>query len=123
MSDKRLDIEVASLRQSLWRIPGEVVWLSGLDEKQPEETTDSIRWIDTDIMLAYPLTKSMTSEMLTEALRTNKWDFAQPIESLQKKRIKQSQCAAANKEKKKGVAVQEADEVAIDPITGDYDYV
>ena len=83
MSDKRLGIEVASLRQSLWRIPGETVGLPGLDEKRPEETTDSIRWIDTDIMLADPLAKSMTSDKPTEALRTNKRDLAQPIESLQ----------------------------------------
>ena len=87
-----------------------------------EETTDSIRWIDPDIMLADPLTKSMTSDKLTEALRTNKWDFAQPTGSLQKKGIKQSQRAAAKKDKKNGVAVPETDEVAIDPITGDYDY-
>ena len=90
MSDKRLGIEVASLRQSLWRIPGEIVGLPGLDEKRPEETTDSIRWIDTDIMLADPRTKSMASDKLTEALRTNKCDIAQPMESLQRKRIKQS---------------------------------
>ena len=122
MPDKQLGIEVASLRQSLWRIPGEIVGLPGLDEKRPEETTDSIWWIDTDIMLADPLTKRMTSDKLTEALRTNKLDLAQPIESLQKKRIKQSQRAAAKKDKKKVAAASEADEVAIDPITGDYDY-
>ena len=72
-------------------------------------------------MLAEPLTESMTSDKLTEALRTNKWDLAQPIESLQKKRIKQSQRAAAKEDKKKGAAASEADEVAIDLITGDYD--
>ena len=35
MSEKRLGIEVASLRQSLWRIPGEIVGLPRLDKKQP----------------------------------------------------------------------------------------
>ena len=64
----------------------------------------------------------MTTDTFTEALRANKWDLAQPIESLQKKMIKQSQRAAAKKDKKKGAAASEADEVAIDPITGDYDY-
>ena len=73
-------------------------------------------------MLADPLTKSMTLDTRTEALRTNAWDFAQPIESLQKKRIKQSQRAAAKKDNRQGAAASEADEVAIDPITGDYDY-
>ena len=74
---------------------------------------DSIRWIDTDIMFADPLTKSTTSDMLSEALRTSKWDLAQPIESLQKKRDKQSQRAIAKKDKKKEAAMSEADGVAI----------
>ena len=73
-------------------------------------------------MLAYPSTKSMTSDKLTEAMRTNRWSLAQPIESLQKKRIEQSQRAAAKKDEKNEAAVPEADKVAIDPITGDYDY-
>ena len=106
-------------------IPGEIVGLPGLDEKRREETTDSIRWIDTDIMLADPLTKSVISDKLTEALRTSKWDLAPPIDSLLKKRIKQSQRAAAKKDKKHGEAATEiatADEVVIDPITGDYAY-
>ena len=62
---------------------------------------------------------------LTEVLRSNKWDLAQPIESLQKKRSKQYQRAAAKRDKKHGAAASEfatADEVAIGPITGDYDY-
>ena len=127
MSDKRPGIKVASLRQSLWIIPARngrrrLVGLSGLDEKRPEETTDSIPCIDIDIMLAVPFTKSMISDKLTEALRTNKWNLGQPVESLHKKRIEQFQRAAATKDKKKGVAVPEDDEVAIDPITGDYDY-
>ena len=73
-------------------------------------------------MLADPFATSMASDKLTEALRTNKWDLAQPIESLQNKRIKQSNRAAAKKDKTKGAAAPEADEVAIDLITGDYDY-
>ena len=83
---------------------------------------DSIRWIGTDIMLADPPIKSMISDKLTEALRTDKWDPARPIESLQKRSIKQSQRAAAEKENKKGVAAPETDEVAIGLIIGDYVY-
>ena len=73
-------------------------------------------------MLAELLTKSMTSDKLTEALRTNKWDLAQPIESLRNNRIKQPQRAAAKKNKKIGAAVPEADDMAINPISGDHDY-
>ena len=94
----------------------------GLTRRKPKETTDSIRWTDTDIMLADPLTKSMSSDELTEAMRTNKLDLAQPIESLPKKRIKRSQRAAAKKDKKKGAVAAEAGEVAIDLIICDYDY-
>ena len=65
-----MGIEVASLRQSLWRSSGETVGLLHIDEQRPTETTDSIRWIDTDIMLADLLTKAMTGEELTEAMRT-----------------------------------------------------
>ena len=79
MADKRLGIEVASLRQGLWRSPGETVGLPHIDEKRPTETTDSIRWIDTDIMLADPLTKAMTGEKLIEAMRTNKWTCHSPL--------------------------------------------
>ena len=116
MADKRLGIEVASLRQSLWRSPGETVGLPNLDEKRPSDTTDSIRWIDTDIMLADPLTKAMTGEKLIEAMRTNKWDLSQPIESLAKKRIKQAQRSAAKKEEnlKKGAKADPVDKMKID---------
>ena len=111
MAAKRLGIEVASLRQSLWRSPGETVGVPHIDEKRPTETTDSIHWIDTDIMLADPLTKAMTGEKLIEAMRTNKWNLSQPIESLAKKRIKQAQRSAAKKEEnfKKGVKAEPVD--------------
>ena len=46
MSDERLAIEVESLRQDL---------SSGVEK---------IRWIDTSVMLADPLTKSMKADML-----------------------------------------------------------
>ena len=71
----------------------------------PDETTDSIRWIDTDIMLADPLTKSMAGEKLIEALRTNKWDLKQSIESLRKKRLKQKQCSEAKNTKKENTRI------------------
>ena len=39
-----------------------------------------IRWIDTAVMIADPLTKEMDATMLNEALYTNVWNFAQTKE-------------------------------------------
>ena len=91
MSDKRLSIEIASLRQSLWRKPGEAQGDDRTMDDVPKDTTDKCRWIDTDIMLADPLTKVMEPWKLDEALETNYWSLKQPIDSIMKKRAKQIQ--------------------------------
>ena len=90
MSDKRLSIEIASLRQNLWREPGEVVGMPALKDEVPEDATDLVRWIDTDVMVADPLTKTMEPVKLVEMLDTNAWNIAQPIEAVLKKRAKQA---------------------------------
>ena len=48
-------------------------------------------WVDTDVMLADPLTKKMDAKKMWDALDSNYWDMKQPIESLRKKRLKQEQ--------------------------------
>ena len=48
-----------------------------------------MRWIDTDVMLADPLTKQMEANKLIEALDSNEWNIRQPIESVIKERAKQ----------------------------------
>ena len=64
MSDKRLAMEIEALRQTLWRgIDGRLVDPRLLEAK-PEQTTDRCRWIDTNVMLADPLTKAMDAEKL-----------------------------------------------------------
>ena len=92
ITDRRLGIEVAALRQSLWRKPGEELGACLEDERPSrEEAADVVQWIDTDIMIVDPLTKAMSSEKLYEALDTNFWNLKQPIESIEKKRLKQRQ--------------------------------
>ena len=93
IADKRLGIEFACLRQSLWRQPGQRVGDPRLTEAlpKPEDATDIVRWIDTDVMICDPLTKVMEPVKLTQALDSNEWDLTQPIESLLKKRAKQVQ--------------------------------
>ena len=49
--------------------------------------TGIVRWIDTDVMIADPLTKVM--EQVVEALKTNTFDMEQPLESVVKKRANQ----------------------------------
>jgi hypothetical protein len=89
IADKRLAIEVASMRQSLWRTPGEKESDSLFVDSIPADATDKVRWIDTEVMIADPLTKKMQPDKLQEALDTCVWDLAQPISSVVKKRAKQ----------------------------------
>ena len=89
MTDKRLSIKIASMRQSLWRSPGEAVGDPTVSDAPPTTPTDVVRWIDTDVMIADPLTKVMSPDKLVTAMQSNYWDTSQPIESVVKKRAKQ----------------------------------
>ena len=64
-----------------------------MEDERPsqDEAADVVQWIDTDIMIVDPLTKAMSSEKLYQALDSNFWDLKQPIESIEKKRLKQLQ--------------------------------
>ena len=89
MADKRLSIEIASMRQSLWRERGQRIGEPTVQDEMPSHPTDIVRWIDTDVMLADPLTKQMEANKLVEAMDSNTWNIRQPIESVIKKRAKQ----------------------------------
>ena len=92
ITDKRLSIELAGLRQSIWRTRGDRIGISAIADELPtlENATDVVRWIDTDVMIADCLTKLMDATKLMESLN-NYWSCKQPIESLMKKRTKQAQ--------------------------------
>ena len=83
--DKRLEIDIGSLRQHLWEdSKGEP--LDAILNQWP----DKCRWIDTSTMLADPLTKLMQADRLEDFLYTGKMDL-QPIpESLHSKLMKQA---------------------------------
>ena len=93
ITDERLSIEIAILRQSIWRRAGDRVGDSAINDDLPsiEDLTDICRWCDTDVMFVDVLTKLMSSEKLMEVLDLNFWSVEQPIESLRKKRVKQAQ--------------------------------
>ncbi len=66
-ADKRLSIDLASLRQHLWL---------DKDGNQRDELTsrdhDQIIWVDTSCMLADPLTKAMNATLLVKTMKTGK---------------------------------------------------
>ena len=92
-SDKRLSIEIASLRQDLWRQKGQETGDPFEEDYKPKDAdlTDKVRWIDTDVMVADPLTKVMEPVKLVHVLETNELDVEQPLDSVLKKRAKQLQ--------------------------------
>ena len=89
--NKRLGIELAALRQSLWRVPGSSSPERRTLEEKPESPTDVIRWIDTLVMCADCLTKAMSETYLQTVLDSNKWNFAQIPEAKEVKLRKQAQ--------------------------------
>ena len=91
INDKRLGIELAALRQSLWRKAGTASALARLLDERPVKTTDEVVWIDTAAMLTERLTKKMSRTLLENSLGTNLWSIAQPAESAELKRRKQDQ--------------------------------
>ena len=93
ITDRRLAIGVAALRQSLWRWPGHPLGDDTIEDERPPEdkAADVVPWIDTDIMLVDLMTRAMSSEKLYAALDSNYWSLKQPIESVRKKRAKQAQ--------------------------------
>ena len=111
ITEKRLSIELASLRQSIWRTKGDKIGISTVSDELPslEMATDIVRWIDTDVMLADCLTKLMDATKLLESLDSNYWSCKQPIESLMKKRVKQKQRRSAKTSKQE---VKEAERCA-----------
>ena len=106
--DKRLGIELAALRQCLWRSAGEGRADPRLYDALPMNPTDICRWIDTLVMIADPLTKAMKCDELMRVLNTNYWCWAQPENAKQIKQKKQAQRRVA-KDKK-----QAADEPKVD---------
>ena len=90
--DKRLEIDLEDLRQSLWEDAD-----GNPKDTMEEEQTDKVRWIDTSTMLADPLTKLMKAERLEQALSTGVIDLEPTAESQMKKFMKQQQRSKSSK--------------------------
>ena len=84
IADKRLGI-------MLWRKPGGGYAIPRLMEKRPDDTTDSISWIDTSVMPCDCLTKKMKPDALRAILDTNHWDPRQTADAKAQKATRQQQ--------------------------------
>ena len=119
ITDKRLSIDLRGLRQDLWRRKGEDVGDPYRIETIPNqnEATDILLWIDTAIMLADPLTKSMNDLALNEVLKTGYWNIQQPAQAVVDKLHKQD---LRQKLRKRTQAMkQEASEARSPELSGD----
>jgi hypothetical protein len=58
-------------------------------EDRPHNPTDILRWIDTVVMIADPLTKQMRADVLLQVLQSNLWNYGQPEYAKQDKCRKQ----------------------------------
>lgn len=108
--DKRLGIELASLRQFLWRQRGEDKPDKRLLEDRPHVPTDVCRWVDTTVMVCDCLTKLMKEDFLIKVIFTNVWNSAQTEEAKATK-TRKSEGAHRRKAEKKEDAQQEPAEI------------
>jgi hypothetical protein len=76
IDNKRLAIDLMALRQQIWERDGERTL------EIDHSCGDYPRWIDTSVMLADPLTKSMATDRLDACMSTGKFDMRPTAESL-----------------------------------------
>ena len=76
IENKRLAIDLMALRQQIWERSGERTL------EIDHSCGDYPRWIDTSVMLADPLTKSMSCDRLASTMRTGLFDMRPTPESL-----------------------------------------
>ena len=106
ITDKRLGITLAAMRQSLWRKKGGGKILPRLCDTCPEDATDSIMWIDIDNMIVDCMTKEMDTQSLRTALDSNIFDPRQSAESRHVK-VRKQKSRARSKKKTAATAMEE----------------
>ena len=97
VEDKRLSIDLCSLRQDIWTNGEEE-----LEILHPSKFCDKIRWIDTSIMAVDCLTKAMPTDFLVNILQTSLYDVTPDPDSTMKKVKKQLARAKTPTETPKG---------------------
>ena len=111
--DKRLGIELASLRQYLWRKRGEPAPDKRLLEELPpmSERTDVCRWIDTTVMAADCLTKLMKEDFLQDIIESNIWNSAQTA-SAKATKVRKAEGSHRRKQERRDAEVASDDDHA-----------
>ena len=84
VEDKRLSIDMHSLRQELWTNGEEEV-----EMLHPTRFCDHVRWIGTSALLVDSLAKVMPADFMTNVLSTGYYDTTADPESTAKKAKKQ----------------------------------
>ena len=88
VSDKRLGIELAALRQSLWRRMSEAGIVENGDPHAQEQlpaasrATDRLLWCDTTVMVSDCLTKSMPADNMIHVMSTGRYSIRQPNDAV-----------------------------------------
>ena len=77
MVDKRLAIELARLRQDVWRAKGQTIGDARMQEYLPAEPTDQVQRVDTSTMLADGLTKRLRDDPLLAFMELGRHSFQQ----------------------------------------------
>ena len=101
IENKRLAIDLKALRQLVWERSGERTLEIDCS------CGDYPRWIDTSVMLADPLTKSMKPDRLVDTMTTGKFDIRPTAESLAIKERNRAARKASDSKKKKSVSEEE----------------
>ena len=107
-TDKRLGIELASLRQYLWRRRGNDKPDRRMLEELPEidQRTDYCCWVDTSVMVADCLTKLMNEDFFHSVMQTGIWNYAQTAEA---KAIKLRKAEGVQRRKAERKAVSDSE--------------
>ena len=89
-------------------------------ESRPDDTTDSVIWIDTPKMICDCMTKKMKPDYLREVLDSNRWDPRQDEEALAQKEhriILRQNSADAKKKRSAEPADSDSDREIVTPAT------
>ena len=76
IDNKRLEIDLAALRQFIWERQGERL------DMIEHSSGDCPRWLDTSAMIADPLTKVMSADRLINTMKNGHLDLQPTPESL-----------------------------------------
>lgn len=77
VSDKRLAIDLTSLRQDLWRVRGEMHGEPSTQDGIPLECTDQLHWINTKDMISDAMTKAMVWDAILVTVQTGQWQLTE----------------------------------------------